>query len=324
MLNKTLLGAMLSGALVLSYAGAAYAQARIYFIAPKDGVTVTSPVHVKFGVDGMSVAPAGTMTEGTGHHHLLIDGKPVPKGTVIPANDTTLHYGKAQTEADVKLPPGGPHAHDAVRRRRALLVRAGHEHDDQGARPVTPFPDAREGRRGVIPGGFLACAFFMKSGDGAGTAPRPFGQCRGTVLLVSHDRAFLDNVVTSVFAAEGGGKWREYVGGFSDWQIQRERSERIAEEAARQTAKETPKDETPEDSAAHREAFVQGAARTGGVAWANRRAGRGAEGHRRAAPRRFHLRPRREGRRTSFRAARGDRRGIVALERWEELEAKRR
>ncbi len=60
----------------------------------------------------------------------------------------------------------------------------------------------------------------------------------GTVLLVSHDRAFLDNVVTSVFAAEGGGKWREYVGGFSDWQIQRERSERIAEVAARQTAKE--------------------------------------------------------------------------------------
>ncbi|KND57574.1 ATPase component of ABC transporters with duplicated ATPase domain [Candidatus Paraburkholderia schumanniana] len=114
MLNKTLLGAMLSGALVLSYAGAAYAQARVYsayaqarvyFIAPKDGATVTSPVHVKFGVDGMSVAPAGTMTEGTDHHHLLIDGKPVPQGTVIPANETTLHYGKAQTEADVKLPP---------------------------------------------------------------------------------------------------------------------------------------------------------------------------------------------------------------------------
>ncbi len=62
------------------------------------------------------------------------------------------------------------------------------------------------------------------------------------MLLVSHDRAFLDNVVTSVFAAEGGGKWREYVGGFSDWQIQRKRSERIAEEAARQTAKEAPKD----------------------------------------------------------------------------------
>jgi ATP-binding cassette subfamily F protein uup len=43
----------------------------------------------------------------------------------------------------------------------------------------------------------------------------------GTLLLVSHDRAFLDNVVTSVLAAEGDGKWKEYVGGYSDWVRQR-------------------------------------------------------------------------------------------------------
>jgi hypothetical protein len=54
----------------------------------------------------MKVAPAGTMTEGTGHHHLIIDGAAVPKGTVVPADDTHIHYGKGQTEADVKLPPG--------------------------------------------------------------------------------------------------------------------------------------------------------------------------------------------------------------------------
>lgn len=40
----------------------------------------------------------------------------------------------------------------------------------------------------------------------------------GTVFLVSHDRAFLDNVVTQVIAAEGDGLWREYVGGYSDWE----------------------------------------------------------------------------------------------------------
>ncbi len=40
---------------------------------------------------------------------------------------------------------------------------------------------------------------------------------RGTLLLVSHDRAFLDNVATQVLVAEGGGTWREYVGGWSDW-----------------------------------------------------------------------------------------------------------
>ena len=43
----------------------------------------------------------------------------------------------------------------------------------------------------------------------------------GTVLLVSHDRAFIDNVVTSVIALEGGGVVREYVGGYTDWQQQR-------------------------------------------------------------------------------------------------------
>jgi len=43
----------------------------------------------------------------------------------------------------------------------------------------------------------------------------------GTLLLVSHDRRFLDNVVTQTLAAEGGGAWREYVGGYSDWLRQR-------------------------------------------------------------------------------------------------------
>ena len=43
----------------------------------------------------------------------------------------------------------------------------------------------------------------------------------GTLLLVSHDRAFLDNVVTQTIAAEGGGTWREYVGGYEDWLRQR-------------------------------------------------------------------------------------------------------
>ncbi len=40
----------------------------------------------------------------------------------------------------------------------------------------------------------------------------------GTVFLVSHDRTFLDNVVTQVIVAEGDGLWREYVGGYSDWE----------------------------------------------------------------------------------------------------------
>ena len=40
----------------------------------------------------------------------------------------------------------------------------------------------------------------------------------GTVFLVSHDRTFLDNVVTQVIVSEGAGQWREYIGGYSDWE----------------------------------------------------------------------------------------------------------
>ena len=54
----------------------------------------------------------------------------------------------------------------------------------------------------------------------------------GTVFLVSHDRTFLDNVVTQVIASEGEGRWKEYIGGYSDWEKYR------ASPAA--TAKSTP------------------------------------------------------------------------------------
>jgi ATP-binding cassette subfamily F protein uup len=47
----------------------------------------------------------------------------------------------------------------------------------------------------------------------------------GTLLLVSHDRAFLDSVVTQTLVAEGDGRWKEYVGGYGDWVAQRPRED---------------------------------------------------------------------------------------------------
>jgi ATP-binding cassette subfamily F protein uup len=47
------------------------------------------------------------------------------------------------------------------------------------------------------------------------------GDYPGTILLVSHDRDFLDRVCTSVIVSEGGGRWREYAGGYSDMVAQR-------------------------------------------------------------------------------------------------------
>jgi ATP-binding cassette subfamily F protein uup len=58
----------------------------------------------------------------------------------------------------------------------------------------------------------------------------------GTVFLVSHDRAFMDNVVTSTIAYEAPGEWREYEGGVSDWLVQRERAAAIANTKGKNTA----------------------------------------------------------------------------------------
>lgn len=98
-----LAGAALAGLIAVS--GAARA-ASVSFVQPADGASVSNPVHVVFRVEGMKIAPAGTMTEGTGHHHLLVDGQPLPQGQVIPVNDKSLHFGKGQTETDLTLPPG--------------------------------------------------------------------------------------------------------------------------------------------------------------------------------------------------------------------------
>ncbi len=59
---------------------------------------------------------------------------------------------------------------------------------------------------------------------------------QGTVLLVSHDRDFLDRVVTSTLAAEGGGRWLDYAGGYSDMLIQRGAPDTAAAERARSAA----------------------------------------------------------------------------------------
>jgi ATP-binding cassette subfamily F protein uup len=57
----------------------------------------------------------------------------------------------------------------------------------------------------------------------------------GTLFLVSHDREFLDNVVTQTIASEGGGEWKEYAGGYSDWQRVRSKEPRRAAPEAGKT-----------------------------------------------------------------------------------------
>jgi len=62
----------------------------------------------------------------------------------------------------------------------------------------------------------------------------------GTVLIVSHDRTFLDNVVTQSIVFEGDGKLTEIVGGYADWLAWRQRQQRAASDATRVTASKAP------------------------------------------------------------------------------------
>jgi hypothetical protein len=81
----------------------------VYWVSPQDGAQVEEEFTAKFGVKGYELAPASEgLQEGTGHHHIVIDGTFVEKGQAIPFDDTHLHYGKAQKEGIIKLSPG-PH-----------------------------------------------------------------------------------------------------------------------------------------------------------------------------------------------------------------------
>jgi hypothetical protein len=82
--------------------------ARVFIMEPADGATVTSPVRVVFGAEGVKIIPSGLTLPGAGHHHLFVnvvfdDGY---KGWAIPMNNQHKHYSGGQTEAELWLTPG--------------------------------------------------------------------------------------------------------------------------------------------------------------------------------------------------------------------------
>ncbi len=80
--------------------------ARVFFISPADGDTVTSPVGIEFGIEGMTVAPAGDDTPHSGHHHLLINTALPDMGLPIPADANHVHFGDGSTSTEIALEPG--------------------------------------------------------------------------------------------------------------------------------------------------------------------------------------------------------------------------
>lgn len=78
-----------------------------YIVWPTDGEVIPGgDFVVLFGLHGMGTAPAGVEKEYTGHHHLLIDTDLPPLDKPIPADDNHIHFGRGQTEYQLKLPPG--------------------------------------------------------------------------------------------------------------------------------------------------------------------------------------------------------------------------
>lgn len=80
---------------------------RVYFTSPADGAAVTSPVEVTMAAENFTVQPADAgINPGAGHLHIMVDTACLAAGEAIPKDDTHLHYGGGQVEAELDLAPG--------------------------------------------------------------------------------------------------------------------------------------------------------------------------------------------------------------------------
>ena len=87
---------------------------RVFFVEPKDGATVKSPVHLVFGIEGYQIQPVpqGTVAPeavraGVGHHHLGIDQDCLPAGTtIVKGTPSWVHFGTGNNTIDTQLEPG--------------------------------------------------------------------------------------------------------------------------------------------------------------------------------------------------------------------------
>jgi Domain of unknown function (DUF4399) len=107
--SKLLACLFISAAMASTMVGCATQMASsqsVSILEPTDNATVPTTFKVRFGVKGMDVAPAGDIVTNSGHHHLLINLDSIPAGESVPFTEKHMHFGKGQTETEVKLPPG--------------------------------------------------------------------------------------------------------------------------------------------------------------------------------------------------------------------------
>ena len=80
--------------------------ASAFFITPVDGATVSNPISIEFGLEGMSLVPAGVNEPYSGHHHLLIDTELPALDQPIPADPNHIHFGDGSMSTEIDLAPG--------------------------------------------------------------------------------------------------------------------------------------------------------------------------------------------------------------------------
>jgi Domain of unknown function (DUF4399) len=104
---SALLASAVLAATLVGCASAPSAPAQqVSLLEPANNAVVGTTFKVRFGVKGLQVAPAGDIVPNSGHHHLLINLDSIASGESIPFTEKHMHFGKGQTEAEVKLAPG--------------------------------------------------------------------------------------------------------------------------------------------------------------------------------------------------------------------------
>lgn len=92
-------------------ASATSSNPMVMFMAPQDGSTVPSPVHIMFGAEHFMIAavPQGTVETarpGMGHYHVAVDSQCLPTGEAIPKAAPWVHFGDGKNMIDMQLLPG--------------------------------------------------------------------------------------------------------------------------------------------------------------------------------------------------------------------------
>ena len=97
--------------LATAYACSGGSTPRVFFVEPKDGATVKSPVPLKFGIENYQIAavPQGTVDTARpnmGHYHVAVDSDCLPAGTAIQKAAPWVHFGTGNSEIEMQLPAG--------------------------------------------------------------------------------------------------------------------------------------------------------------------------------------------------------------------------